>query len=184
MPLIPRLWNLVINQMKALDIVAVWWLWVFLEVMASTECPFAPSCLVAFVSPGVGKLRRFHSCLLLPWDLPGALVQTWLSPLPGFFFIPREFTSLLLLFPACYFRSAPFLLALLPPGKVGGNPGYKTILAALGLGVCPLPVLSFWSRVQCLRHLAHSVLVSPPTCFLLLPYRWPLFRPNGETCHL
>lgn len=93
----------------------------------------------------VGKLRCFNSCLsCFPWDDPGPLHRPGsLFSLPGSFCTQLGlFTNLILLFPTCLSRSVPFLLARLPPGKVQGNPGHKTIMAALGFG-CQPPAYPF-----------------------------------------
>lgn len=188
MPLIPCLWNLEINQMKTLDIVAVWWLFVFLMVMASAERPFAPSCLVIFVVLWGGKTQAApqpppasHGIFQGPLHKPGSLPS-----LPGSFCVPWElFTSLLLLFPTCYFRSAPFLKPYCLLGRSGETLAIKPSRRPWALGVCLLPAFSCWSRARCLRDLAHRVLVSLPFYWLPAPSLQVTFVPaKWETCRL
>lgn len=171
MPLIPRLWNLVINQMKTLDIVAVWWLCIN---------PFAPFCLVIFVSSGVGKLRRLHSLLLLHMGSSrGPCTDLALSPLCQVPSVSHK--NYLLVF--C-FSSQPAtldqLLSFQPfclLGRSGETLAIKPSRWPWALGVCLLPALSCWYRLCCLRYLAHSVLVSPPFYWLPAPSLQATFVP-------
>ena len=143
MPLIPRLWNLVINQMKTLDIVAVWWLCIN---------PFAPFCLVIFVSSGVGKLRRLHSLLLLHMgSCRGPCTDLALSPLCQVPSVSHK--NYLLVF--C-FSSQPAtldqLLSFQPfclLGRSGETLAIKPSRRPWALGVCLLPAYSipYWKKL-------------------------------------
>lgn len=170
-PLIPRLWNLVINQMKTLDIVAVWWLCIR---------PFAPFCLVIFLSSGVGKLSRLHSLLLLYMGSSrGPCTDLALSPLCQVPSVSHK--NYLLVF--C-FSSQPAtldqLLSFQPfclLGRCGETLAIKPSQRPWVLGVCLLPALSCWYRACCLRYPAHSVLVSPPFYWLPSPSLQATFVP-------
>lgn len=151
--------------------------------MATFELTFSPSCLFLCLL-GVGKLGWLNSCCSpafrgMVWAF---FAQTCRVSLLGFFYVRLGlFGYLQLSFPARTSRSVLSPPAMLPPGKVQGNPGNETITAASELGV----IASCWSfqsewELLCPRSSAFCALAPVTLSFLLLPYRWPAFPPNGK----
>lgn len=132
---------------------------------------FAPSCLVICCPLGWENSGGSTAAPCFPWIFQGPCTDLALSLFARFLLRPvwELFTSLLLLFPTCYFRSAPFLKPYCLPGKVWGNPIIKPSRRPWALGVCLLPAFSCWSRATCPAPTGFWSLY-PFTGFLLLPY--------------
>lgn len=148
----------------------------------SFELTFSPSYLCLL---GVGRLGWFNSCFSPAFRgmVQAIFAQTrCLFSLPGSFYVQLGvFSYLQLPLPTHVCRSVPSPPARLPPGKVQGNPGNEAITAASELAVLAI-CWSFQSGREPLapRSSAFCALASVTLYFLPLPYRWPVFPPNGK----